>query len=161
MLEFARITANGSPAWQTSAYSIPLQTQEGMQFIDITEAVRERVRQSGVRHGLVNIQTKHTTTAILVNEHEPLLLEDMKKTLERLAPQDVDYRHNDLSIRTINLTPDESENGHSHCKALFLRTSETLNIVDGAIQLGRWQSIFFVELDRARKRLVSVLIMGQ
>src|SRR5262249_19342544 len=125
------------------------------------ESVIERVRQSGVRNGLVNIQTKHTTTAILVNEHEPLLLEDLKKTLERLAPRNVDYRHNDFGIRTINLSPDERENGHSHCKAMFLRTSETLNLVDGGIQLGRWQRIFFIELDSARKRIVSIMIVGE
>ena len=161
MLEFVRNGERGSTIWQIYPHSIHLQTVECMQFIDITEAVSERVRQAGVRNGLVNIQTKHTTTAIMVNEHEPLLLEDMKKTLERLAPRDVAYQHNDFGIRTANLAPDEKENGHSHCKALFLRTSETLNIAEGAIQLGRWQRIFFLELDIARVRPVSVMIMGQ
>jgi secondary thiamine-phosphate synthase enzyme len=161
MFESVAIAARGDAGWQASPYSLHLQTVECMQFIDITEAVIERVRQSGVRHGLVNVQTKHTTTAVIVNEYEPLLLEDMKRTLERLAPQQGAYRHNDFSIRTANLTPDEQENGHSHCKALFLRTSETLNIADGAIQLGRWQRIFLIELDSARKRTVSIMIMGQ
>jgi secondary thiamine-phosphate synthase enzyme len=161
MFEAIRIAARVDTMWQTAPYSIHLQTTECMQFIDITEAISERVRQSGVRHGLVNIQTKHTTTAVLVNEHEPLLIEDMRRTLERLAPQEGAYQHNDFRIRTANLTPDEKENGHSHCKALFLKTSETMNIVDGAIQLGRWQRIFFIELDSARKRTVSIMIVGQ
>ena len=161
MFEFVAIAARGHTMWQASPYSFHLQTTECMQFIDITEAVVERVRQSRVRHGVVNVQTKHTTTAIMVNEHEPLLLEDMRRTLEQLAPRQVAYRHNDFSARTVNLTPDENENGHSHCKALFLRTSETLNIADGAIQLGRWQRIFFIELDSARKRTVSIMIIGQ
>jgi secondary thiamine-phosphate synthase enzyme len=110
---------------------------------------------------MVVVQTKHTTTAILVNEHEPLLLEDMKKALERLAPRGGVYQHNDWDTRTANLSPDEPANGHSHCKALFLRTAETLNLVDGALELGRWQRIFFIELDSARKRTVSVLLLGQ
>lgn len=147
--------------WQTFHHTLALQTVECLQFIDITEAILELVRKAAIRNGLVNVQTRHTTTAILVDEHEPLLLEDMKKALERLAPRGGAYQHNDLDIRTANLSPEEPANGHSHCKALFLRTAETLNIVEGAILLGRWQRIFFVELDSARKRTVSVLILGQ
>lgn len=139
---------------------IQLETQECLQFIDLTDLVMEQVRESGVRTGFVNVQTKHTTTAILVNENEPLLLEDMKKILEKLAPQDGEYWHDDFQIRTANLSPEEDKNGHAHCKAMLLRTSETLNIVDGTIQLGRWQRIFFIELDQARKRVVSVMIIG-
>jgi secondary thiamine-phosphate synthase enzyme len=140
--------------------SISLKTQECLQFIDLTDVVIKLVEKSAVQNGFVNIQTKHTTTAILVNEHEPLLLEDMKKVLERMVPQDIIYQHNDFGIRTVNMGPDENENGHSHCKALLLRTSETLNIVDGKIQLGLWQRVFFIELDRARDRNVSVMVMG-
>jgi secondary thiamine-phosphate synthase enzyme len=140
--------------------SIYVKTQECLQFVDLTDLVIEMVRDSGVRYGLVNVQTKHTTTAIVVNENEPLVLEDMKKILERMAPQDIEYQHNDFSIRTVNLEPLEYANGHSHCKAMFLKTSETLNIVDGQIQLGRWQRIFLIELDRARERTVSVMVMG-
>jgi len=161
MLELVKIAERSYTIAQTHHHAIQLQTAGCMQFIDITEAVIERVRQSGIRNGLVNVQTKHTTTAIMVNEHEPLLLEDMKRILEQLAPQNAAYQHNDLSLRTANLTPDEKENGHSHCKAMFLKTSETLNLADGALQLGRWQRIFFIELDSARKRTVSVMIMGQ
>jgi secondary thiamine-phosphate synthase enzyme len=161
MLELMKIAERSPTALKISHHSLHLQTAGCLQFIDITDAVSERVRQSGVRNGVVNVQTKHTTTAIMVNEHEPLLLEDMKKVLERLAPQHLAYQHNDFTIRTANLSPDERENGHSHCKAIFLRTSETLNLADGTLQLGRWQRIFFMELDGARERTVSVMILGQ
>ena len=140
--------------------SIRLRTRECLQFIDLTDLVTELVQESGVRYGFVNIQTKHTTTAVVVNENEPLLLQDIKKTLERLAPRSGGYQHDDFQIRTTNLLPHEDKNGHSHCKAMLLGTSETLNIVDGVIQLGQWQRIFFVELDRAKDRTVSVMIMG-
>jgi secondary thiamine-phosphate synthase enzyme len=161
MLKHVKSAPRKQTVWKSSHHCVHLQTAGCLEFIDITEAILERVRQSGVRHGLVNVQTKHTTTALLVNEHEPLLLEDIKKILERLAPQDLAYLHNDFRIRTANLAPDEKENGHSHCKALLLRTSETLNLADGALQLGRWQRIFFIELDSARKRTVSIMILGQ
>ncbi len=140
--------------------SLRLETRECFQFIDITDQVAESVRRSGVRHGLVNVQSKHTTAAIIVNENEPLLLEDMKRTLERLVPREMEYLHNNFEIRTANLSPDEDQNGHAHCKAILLGTSETLNIVNGTIQLGRWQRIFLVELDKARERFVSVVVIG-
>ena len=140
--------------------AIHLETEECLQFIDITERIVELVEDSGIQNGIVNVQTRHTTTAIIVNENEPLLLKDMRQTLERLAPRDIDYGHNDFSIRTVNMQPEETENGHSHCKAMFLRTSETLNLTDGVIQLGRWQRVFLLELDGARRRSVSVVVMG-
>lgn len=139
---------------------IPLKTRECLQFIDLTDYVSKLVQKSGIQNGFVNVQTKHTTTAVVVNENEPLLLEDMKRILERIVPQDLDYQHNNFNIRTVNLCLEEYENGHSHCKAMLLGTSETLNILDGEIQLGRWQRIFFIELDRARERTVSVMVLG-
>ncbi|HUI42675.1 MAG TPA: secondary thiamine-phosphate synthase enzyme YjbQ [Terriglobia bacterium] len=140
--------------------SICLETSRCLEFLDITEAVRERVRRSGVRDGLVNLQTRHTTTAILVGEHEPLLIEDLTALLEKLAPCRSQYRHDDFTVRTVNMCPDEEKNGHSHCKALFLRSSETLNVVEGRMDLGAWQRIFLIELDRARARTVSVMVLG-
>jgi secondary thiamine-phosphate synthase enzyme len=138
-----------------------LQTEAGLQFIDLTEAIRTIVAQSGIEFGIVNIQTRHTTTAVIVNEYEPLLLEDMRRVLARIVPQHDYYLHNDFAIRTVNMTPDECPNGHAHCQALFLSSSVTMNLVQGELQLGRWQRIFFIELDHARPRTVSVMIMGQ
>jgi secondary thiamine-phosphate synthase enzyme len=140
--------------------SIRVETRAPLQFIDITESVADAVRSSGVREGFVNVQTRHTTTAILIGEHEPLLMDDLKRTLERVAPCHGEYRHDDFSVRTVNMCPDEEKNGHSHCKALFLRCSECLNIVEGHMDLGQWQRIFLVELDRARLRTVSLMILG-
>jgi secondary thiamine-phosphate synthase enzyme len=139
---------------------VDLRTQDRLQFIDITVLVAERVRRSGVTHGVVNIQTRHTTTAVLVNENEPLLIEDLKQLLERWAPSDGRYRHDDLEARQAPFLPDERPNGDSHARAVMLGPSESLNILDGKIQLGRWQRIFLVELDGSRKRTVSLTVMG-
>jgi secondary thiamine-phosphate synthase enzyme len=139
---------------------IHVDTAACLEFIDLTDQIVATVQRLGIQDGIINVQTRHTTTAIIINENEPLLLEDMRRTLERLAPRHIQYRHNDFQMRTTNMQPDESENGHSHCKAIFLRTSETLNIAGGAIQLGRWQRIFLIELDDARSRTVSLTIIG-
>jgi secondary thiamine-phosphate synthase enzyme len=142
-------------------YALELQTTEPLQFIDLTDEVCALVAQSGVANGMVNVQTRHTTTAVIINEHEPLLLDDLKELLTRLAPPGGYYRHNDFAIRTANLTPDESPNGHAHCQSLLLSSAATVNIIDSALQLGRWQRIFFIELDHARPRTVSLTVMGQ
>ncbi|MBO0723681.1 MAG: YjbQ family protein [Blastocatellia bacterium] len=139
---------------------IALESSACMQFIDLTERIAGIVAESGVRHGMVNIQTRHTTSAIIVNENEPLLLEDLEVALERFAPRNALYQHNDFS-RRLDIPPDEPANGHSHCKALFLPTSVSINIVEGELQLGRWQSVFFIELDEARMRLISVMVIGE
>lgn len=139
---------------------VHLRSEASLQFIDLTELVRERVRRSGVSEGLVNVQSKHTTAAIVVNENEPLLLEDLESQLERWASVRATYRHNDLEARRFSAPPNEKPNGHSHARAICLGTSETLNIVAGELQLGKWQSIFLVELDGIRTRAVSIVVMG-
>lgn len=150
----------GSAEMRACHSTIRLETSGCLQFIDLTREVAELVAKSGVRNGWVNIQTRHTTTALIVNENEPLLLEDLRETLERSAPRDGEYQHNDFS-RRIDIPPDEPANGHSHCKALFLPATVCLNIADGRLQTGQWQSIFFIELDDSRERKVSVMVMGQ
>lgn len=139
---------------------IRLKTTECLQFIDLTSHIANVVARSGIRYGMVNIQTKHTTTALIINENEPLLIEDLKRLLDKHAPRDGEYEHNDFSRRT-NIPPDEPANGHSHCKALFLPASVMLNVADGKLQIGQWQSLFLIELDEARDRKVSVMVMGQ
>jgi len=138
---------------------VELQTEERLQFVDLTELVAERVRRSGIGHGLVCVQSRHTTTAVVVNENEPLLIEDAKRMLERVAPRDALYGHNELHRRR-DVAPDESPNGDAHCRALLLGSSETLAVAAGSLQLGRWQRVFLVELDGPRRRTVSVVVMG-
>jgi secondary thiamine-phosphate synthase enzyme len=149
-----------SPSLRVCHDRIRLRTRGCLEFVDVTDDVLECVRQSGVRDGIVNVQSRHTTAAIVVNEPEPLLLDDMRRTLERLAPRDAGYEHDDMERREGPLPPDEPINGHSHCKALFLNTAATLNIVDGEVDLGTWQHIFLVELCSPRNREISVTIMG-
>ena len=109
----------------------------------------------------MNVQTRHTTTGVCVNENEPLLLGDLLALLERLAPRGaVAYAHDELHRRP-GVPPDERPNGHAHAKALLLRTSETLNVADGRLQLGRWQRVLLLDLDGPREREVSLLGMGE
>lgn len=130
------------------------------EFVDITDRIDEFAADAGVQHGILNVQSLHTTCAIIVNEHEPLLLSDFSSLLARTAPRAFFYRHDDLQTRTVNLGPDERANGHSHCRALLLGASASLNIINGRLQRGRWQRVFLVELDGPREREVSLLLLG-
>ena len=147
---------------QFAVYSerLEYETEQAMQFIDITEDVRGILERSGVVAGTVLVVSTHTTAAVILNEHEPLLLNDMARVLSRLVPAGDYYEHNDFSIRTVNMHEDEPANGHSHCQHLFLGTSETIPVQDGQLMLGRYQSVFLVELDHARPRAVLVQAMG-
>ncbi len=144
----------------TTEALVHITTSRVTQFIDITERIQTLVRESGVGCGIVNVQTLHTTTGIVVNEHEPLLLDDFESTLERVARTGGQYRH-DSGARTVNLTAGERPNGHAHCRALLLGTSASLNVVGGALRLGRWQRVFFAEMDGPQDRAISVVIVGE
>lgn len=135
-------------------------TARAPEFIDITDDVRDVIARAGVRHGFVVVFSRHTTAAIRINEAEPLLLQDMECMLARIAPTGVYYRHNDLTIRTVNLTEDEDLNGHAHCQHLLMGASEAIPCADGEMLLGSWQRIFLVELDCAREREVIVQVVG-
>ncbi|MCE2462719.1 MAG: secondary thiamine-phosphate synthase enzyme YjbQ [Dehalococcoidia bacterium] len=146
---------------KTQLHCLKVETTRAPEFIDITQQVRECVSESRVLNGLVVVFSRHTTAAIKINEHEPLLLQDMEQFLERMSPRDGEYRHNDFTVRTVNMTEDECPNGHSHCQHLFLGTSESIPLVDGIMQFGRWQSIFLIELDHPRPREVVIQILGE
>ena len=130
-----------------------------LELLDITEKVKEAVKESGIQHGLVSVYTKHTTSAIRINENEPLLMEDMKHLLESLVPSSHKYHHDNFEKR--NCPPNERINGHSHLKALLLGTSETIPIMNSELCLGKWQSVFYVDLDGGnRKRKIIIQILG-
>ena len=149
-----------TPSFVVISETFDYTTEHALEFIDITADVREVVERSGLTTGQVSVVSAHTTAAVIVNEHEPLLLNDMARVLSRIAPAGDYYEHNDFSIRTVNMTAEECANGHAHCQHLFLGASETVIVEDGQLKLGPWQSIFLVELDHARRRAVTVQALG-
>ena len=146
---------------KTQSFCLNVNTQTAPEFIDITDWVSQCVAQSKVSNGFAVVYSKHTTAAVKINENEPLLLQDMVSFLEKFSPRNGGYHHNDFSIRTVNMNPDEAPNGHAHLQHLLMGTSETVPVIDGLMQFGRYQSIFFVELDHPRDREVMVQVVGE
>lgn len=134
--------------------TISRETVDPIQIIDITEEVREAAASCGLEKGLITLVTQHTTAFININEQEGRLLEDMVIFLKRLVPRDGNYMHNIAPV-------DGRDNAHSHLMGLFMNSTETIPFEAGNLMLGRWQSIFLVELDGPReKREVLLHISG-
>ena len=153
------LEAEGRPM-RTCTTTISFETTQSPEFVDITDRVTDLIRESGIQVGFAVVFSRHTTGAIKINELEPLLLQDMADFLERMSPRDAQYRHNDFSVRTVNMTEDECPNGHAHCQHLLLSSSETIPVVGGEPQFGQYQRLFFIELDRPRSREVLVQLLG-
>lgn len=138
----------------------PQPTPESLAFVDITDEVVSFVRQTGIIFGVALLYSKHTTCTVVINERETLLMKDVALFLERLAPRNGYYHHNQFDIRTENMNPDEFPNGHAHCLAWLLGPSQWVPVLGGDLTLGTWQRLFMVELDAARPRELVVMAIG-
>jgi len=142
-----------------------LVTERSSQLIDVTDELHAAVGRAEVENGMALVYSPHTTCAIVINEHESGFIDDFNELLAELAPEDGRYyRHDDLDIRTEGIEDDTGlyPNGHSHLRAgLLSSSSQTVPIVDGNLMLGRWQRIFFCELDRSRPRKIFIQVIGE
>lgn len=142
-----------------------LATAECGQFVDVTGDLLDMVERSGIENGMALVYSPHTTCAVVINERESGFIEDFNEFLEKVAPSAGPYyRHDDLEIRTEGLEDDPHEfpNGHSHVRAAMLSSSsQTIPIVDGKLLLGRYQKVFFCELDRGKERKVFMQVIGE
>ncbi|MFE4104704.1 secondary thiamine-phosphate synthase enzyme YjbQ [Almyronema epifaneia] len=138
---------------------LELQTTDALALYNLTPQVQAFVTASGIQNGHVLIFSRHTTTALVVNENEERLLEDIKTYLRKLAPAGDRYLHNDLHLRSV--PPDEPINAHSHLMAITLHNSELVPIVAGQLALGTYQAILLCELDGPRCRSVFVQASGE
>jgi len=135
-----------------------------MEFVDVTADLTDLVDRSGVTNGMALVYSPHTTCAIVINEHETGFIKDFEELVQTLVPEARAYRHDDMDLRTENLEDDDHDvpNGHAHVKqGLIGSSSQTIPIVEGKLMLGRWQRVFFLELDRSRDRRVLMQVMGE
>lgn len=139
-------------------------TEQPFQLVDVTDAIAATVtHQWTIDAGSVTAYCPHTSCGLLVTELEDGLHEDLEALLDRLAPTDGTYAHDDMGRRYQNLEPDERKNGWSHLRgALVTQPSLTLPIAGGRLALGQWQRVFLVELDGPRpERRVAIHGVGR
>ncbi|MCY0868005.1 MAG: secondary thiamine-phosphate synthase enzyme YjbQ [Desulfurococcus sp.] len=127
-------------------------TREKFQLIDITSIVEEAVGKSGVRNGIVVVHAPHATAAIVLNENEEGLINDIIDKLKDLTePGSRRWRHNLID-----------DNAHAHIGSAIIGAERILPVVEGRIARGTWQNVFFVEMDGPRStREVIVTVIGE
>ena len=127
---------------------IEVKTSKRVEIIDITDEVRKVIEKSDVKEGIAVVYTTHTTTAIIINENESRLKEDILNILEKLVPTKAGYKHDEID-----------NNADAHLRAILLGNSVVIPIENGRLCLGTWQRIMFIELDGPRSRRVLVRVV--
>lgn len=128
-------------------------TQGDDHVVDLTEDVQQAVGESGVRIGQAALLVHGSTAALTTLEFEPGLVDhDVAAALERLAPKDGRYVHEETW---------HDDNGHSHVRASLIGPSLALPIVEGRVPLGTWQQVVLVDSDtRPRRRVIHMTVVG-
>ncbi len=130
-------------------------TTERFQLMNLTDRMNELVRKSGVREGMIHLQSLHTTTAVFLNEWQDALLHDMKTCLEGIVDRDQRWRHNDSQYSDC-----ERSNADSHLRGMLMGQTLCLQIRNSKVLLGTWQNIIFAEFDGPRSRTLAIQISG-
>ena len=129
--------------------------------VDITSEVLDIVARSGVGEGSVLVFSPHTTCCVLLAEPTPATRAALEEMMDRLAPSDAYYAHDDLDIRTENLVDDEPANGPAHIfQVMAGKASECIPVTQGRVALGEGQRVLFVELDSSRERRYCIQVLG-
>ncbi len=136
----------------TFTESISMDTKGYCDIVDITPRLLSILRRSLIANGLVTLFCPGSTGSITTIEYEPGVLQDLKEALERIAPSNIPYRHDERW---------GDGNGFSHVRAALMKPSLTIPVVDGKLTLGTWQQVVFIDFDnRGRHRDIIVQILG-
>src|SRR3989442_11301750 len=121
---------------------------------DITDDIQRKIDKRGVRNGIVTVFVQHTSCSLIVMENaDPTARQDLEEFFERLVSEDSDYFVH---------TTEGGDDSTSHIRMVLTRTSETIPIIEGKMQLGTWQGIFLFEHRRApHRRKVSLTMIGE
>ena len=136
---------------KTFARALTVSTKEKYQLIDLTESVEKIVSESNVGTGLCLVHASHATAAIVCNEHESGLVNDILRKVKEIFPPGAGYLHDRID-----------DNASSHIASALIGASRTFPVQEGQLVRGTWQNIFLLELDGPRpRRIVNVHIVGE
>jgi secondary thiamine-phosphate synthase enzyme len=142
-------------SYRVASGVLKVQSQDREQLHNITDLVRDFVKASGIRAGSLNVFSLHTTNGIFVNEWQDALVHDVQGYLSNIINKNTYFRHNDPAWSDC-----ERHNADSHLRSLMLGISLTLQIADGDLALGEWQSVIVAEFDGPRERSIRIQVMG-
>jgi secondary thiamine-phosphate synthase enzyme len=132
---------------------VQLKSSKENDIIDVTKQASDALRESRLNNGIINVFVAGSTAAITTIEYEPGLRHDFPKMLSRIAPEDIQYRHDETW---------HDGNGHSHVRASLVGPSLTVPFSNGVLILGTWQQIVMLEMDtKPRERVLTIQILGE
>jgi len=135
-----------------TSFTLEVATTAGTDILDLTQAVAQELRRSGVASGLLTLFIPGSTAALTTIEFETGVVNDLRAAIERLFPQDLPYEHDRRW---------GDGNGYAHVRAAFLKPSLAIPVEDGQLLLGTWQQIVLLDFDnRPRSRRIRGLVMG-
>jgi len=128
------------------------ETKKRREFINITPAVEECLRESGIKEGLLLCNAMHITSSVFINDDESGLHKDFENFLEKLAPEKPydQYFHNGFE-----------DNADAHLKRTIMGREVVVAVTNGKLDFGPWEQIFYGEFDGKRKKRVLVKIIGE
>ncbi|UCE82729.1 MAG: YjbQ family protein [Deltaproteobacteria bacterium] len=130
-----------------------IDTKIGTDIVDITGLVDQHLAQSQIKRGAMILFVPGSTGALTTIEYESGVIQDLADAIERLAPRDIPYAHDQRW---------GDGNGHSHVRAALLGPSLHIPVVDGRLSLGTWQQVVFINFDnKARRRRLIIQVMGE
>lgn len=141
--------------YRVASTLLKVQTSSREELHNLTSLVRDFVRSSGVRTGSVTVSSLHTTCGIFINEWQDALVHDVNAYLATAINKDVYYRHNDPAWSDC-----DRHNADSHLRSLMLGISLSLQVAEGDVVLGEFQSIIMAECDGPRERSIRIQAMG-
>jgi len=132
---------------------ILVQTTGRTDVLDVTGEVVREIRRSTVTDGAVTLFIPGSTAALTTIEFESGVINDLKGAIDRMAPEDIYYEHNERW---------GDGNGYSHVRAAIFGASLHIPIIDGEMTLGTWQQIVLLDFDnRPRRRRIVVQVSGE
>lgn len=147
--------AHAAQGFRIQSRVVDFITAERSQLLNVTERIKEIVRRSGITDGLVHLQSLHTTTGLALGEWQDALIEDFRNFISGVADRNAYYKHNDPAFSDC-----ERKNADSHLKGTVFGQTLLLQVRNGSVLLGTWQSIILAEFDGPRSRSIAVQVSG-
>ena len=136
---------------KTHTSYIKINTKTRKEIVNITSQVEEELEKSGIKEGIILVNSMHITSSVFINDEESGLKRDFMKWLELIAPERLDYEHHQTG----------EDNADAHLKRTIMGREVIVAITNGRLDFGPWEQIFYGEFDGMRNKRILVKVIGE
>jgi len=130
---------------------VTVKTEKRIDFLRITDLVKQAIKESGVQDGIVLINSMHITSSVFINDNEQGLIKDFENWLEKLAPKNFEYNHHQTG----------EDNGFAHLWRIIMGRESVISVQNWELELGPWEEIFYGEFDGQRSKKILIKVLGE